>query len=143
MSDLRSEPTRRCVTSRDQVVSGSARARVGGLLMTFALLAAAVVTTVLLPLAFGFVAMAVAAICIAVVHRHTLSDLGAGATLLLAQPYNPGEQIRVYLDDAHDIIDAEVLQVRLLRTTLCTDTGMLAVRNAHMLRTTPDQPSVA
>jgi len=121
------------VPRRHPAVPGRLRRRGGSSLITGALVVAAAVVTLLLPLTIALPATVLLLLAVAVAHRRALSDLAAGVTLLVAQPYQPGERVLVHLDGGRTV-EAELLQVRPLRTTLCTSEGVLAVRNTHMLR---------
>ena len=69
--------------------------------------------------------------------RRSLANMLAGLTMLVVRPYEPGERIRLYA--APGDVEAEILHVGLLRTTLCTGNGVVPVPNSRMLRATPHQ----
>ncbi len=109
---------------------------VGPLVLSSAVQVAAVTTAVLvgLPLlAVVGVVVAVAALT-GVIWRRTISSLIAGAGLRVAQPYGPGEQIRVFVPALGAVEDAEIVRVGPANTTLQTARGVVRVPNADMLR---------
>ena len=61
----------------------------------------------------------------------------AGAVLLLARPFAPGDRLRVYVAELGGVTEAELLRVGLLTTTLCTDSGVLVVPTGELLRVPP------
>lgn len=76
------------------------------------------------------------------VHR-TISSLAVGAGVLLAQPYRPGDQVRVFVPALRRTVDAEVVRVGAANTTLLVrdaDGGpdgvdrLVTVANNRMLR---------
>ena len=94
--------------------------------------------------AFGvlLVMLVVAVVAALAVHR-TISSLAVGAGILLAQPYRPGDRVRVYVPLLCRTVDAEVVRVGAANTTLLvryTDgtpsgaAGLVAVPNNRMLR---------
>jgi small-conductance mechanosensitive channel len=98
-------------------------------------------------LAVVFVATMLAALA---AHR-AISSLAAGAGILLAQPYRPGDRVRVYVPALGDTVDAEVVRVGAANTTLlvrgvdgrshpgCTGAErLILVPNNRMLRSTAD-----
>lgn len=70
----------------------------------------------------------------AVAARRTLASLLAGAGIRVAQPYEPGEQIRVFVPSLASVQDAEVVRVGPANTVLLTEHGVVLVPNARMLR---------
>ncbi len=66
--------------------------------------------------------------------RRTVGSLVAGAGLRVAQPFEPGEQIRVYIPSLDSVQDAEIVRVGPANTTLATAGGIVLVPNADMLR---------
>jgi small-conductance mechanosensitive channel len=137
MSGVRSEVRRGCVTTRDRAVLATSRTAPGRLAASIALALGAAVALVLAPVPVALPSAVVLLALVGLLHRHSLADLAAGTTLLVVRPYGAGERIRVYLDDVHEVIEAEVLHTGLLRTTLCTGSGVLAVPNSHLLRVSP------
>ena len=84
-----------------------------------------------------FVVLAIAvgmAALTTVVLRRTIGSLLAGAGLLVAQPYEPGEQVRVFVPALGSVQDAEIVRVGPVNTTLMTGTGIVLVPNVDMLR---------
>ena len=69
-----------------------------------------------------------------VASRRTVSSLVAGAGIRLAQPYEPGEQVRVFVPALNSVQDAEIVRVGAANTTLMTASGIVLVPNAQMLR---------
>lgn len=89
---------------------------------------------------------AVVALAAGVAARRTLASLAAGAGLLIAQPYCPGEQVRVYVPSLGSVVDAEIVRVGIANTTLLVREGggangaLVVVANGLMLRPAPDLP---
>jgi len=89
----------------------------------------------------------VAAVVAAVITHRTVGSLAAGAGILLAQPYQPGEQVHVYVPSLGRTVDAEVVRIGAANTTLLvrhpdnTD-GLVVVPNNRMLRP-PVEPGSA
>ncbi|HET6876195.1 MAG TPA: hypothetical protein VFH38_01560 [Jatrophihabitans sp.] len=81
----------------------------------------------------------VTAVCAVVAARRTVSSLAAGAGLLLARPYSPGEQVRVYVPCLDGVVEAEVVRVGAANTTLMTSTGLVVLPNNLMLRGAPQR----
>jgi small-conductance mechanosensitive channel len=79
-----------------------------------------------------------AAATAAIVARRTLGSLFAGIALHLAQPYAPGEQIRLFVPEVGDLADVEVVKLGIVSTTLGTPDGLLVVPNTRMLRAAPE-----
>lgn len=106
---------------------------------TLALIAVgAVVLTVL-----GFSVAATAGILFATAlagavaaHRTTTSVL-AGITLWLVQPFQPGERVRIFAPERHAVVEAELVRIGLVNTTLATEAELLVVANARLLRPAP------
>jgi Mechanosensitive ion channel len=69
-------------------------------------------------------------------HR-AVSRFFAGAVLLLARPFVPGDRLRVYVAELGGVTEAELVRVGLLTTTLCTDSGVLIVPTGELLRVPP------
>jgi hypothetical protein len=97
---------------------------------------AAVVGGVLLGLPAAAVVGVVLGITLlaAVAARRMLGSLLAGAGIRVAQPYEPGEQIRVFVPSLDSVQDAEIVRVGPANTVLLTEQGIVLVPNAHMLR---------
>lgn len=74
----------------------------------------------------------------AVVAHRTLSSFFAGLTLLLARPYNVGEQVRLYVPEVGAVSIAEVVHIGMVSTTLGMMEGLLVVPNTRMLRAAPE-----
>ena len=70
----------------------------------------------------------------AILARRTLGSLLAGAGIRVARPYEPGEQIRVFVPSLNSVQDAEIVRVGPANTVLLTEHGIVLVPNAHMLR---------
>ncbi|MBE7187039.1 hypothetical protein [Jatrophihabitans endophyticus] len=91
-------------------------------------------------LALGFptalvVACAVAlAIVSAVIHRRTVGSLIAGAGIRVAQPYVPGEQVRLFVPTSDAVVTGEIVRVGPANTTLMIDDGLVRVPNSRMFR---------
>jgi small-conductance mechanosensitive channel len=76
----------------------------------------------------------------AIVMRRTLGSLLAGVGLLLVRPYAAGERLRLNSPCDGAPIEAEVVRVGLVNTTLATDDGVLVVPNTSLLRGLPAEP---
>ena len=98
--------------------------------------AAALVTSALgmTPLLVISITLAVA-IAGGIVARRTVTSLLVGVGLLLVRPYEPGERLLLRLPDA--IVEAEVVRIGLVNTTLATPDGLLVVGNTYLLRGMP------
>lgn len=131
------EDTRRAYTARRERAAMNAA-------FVLSVLPPAVAVALLLPSVLLPVvpAVTVALICLAVVAvsaRRSLSNMLAALTLFVAQPYSAGERVRLYAGAERGVIEAEILHIGLLRTTLCSDSGVVAVPNIRMLRAAPEQ----
>jgi small-conductance mechanosensitive channel len=71
-------------------------------------------------------------------HR-TVGSVLAGLILLVARPYTSGDHLRVWSSDLDDVVEAEVVHVGVLRTTLADDRGVHVVPNRELLRETSKQ----
>ncbi|MEO9139337.1 MAG: hypothetical protein ABI345_09760 [Jatrophihabitans sp.] len=87
----------------------------------------------------GFVLLVVAVG--AILARRTTASLAAGATLLIARVYLPGERVRLYASEVHSYIDAAIVRIGPVNTTLATSEGLLVVANTRLLRAAPDHPA--
>ena len=67
-------------------------------------------------------------------HRRSFGSLVAGAGIRVAQPYVPGEQVRLFIPSRAAVEVAEVVRVGPANTTLATEDGLVLVPNAVMLR---------
>lgn len=130
------EDTRRAYLARRERVAMNAAVVMTALPLAVAV--ALVVPAVVLPVVPAVAVAMIALAIVAVVARRSLSNMLATLTLVVAQPYLPGERVRLYAGDAHGMVDAEVLHIGLLRTTLCSDRGVIAVPNIRMVRTAPN-----
>jgi small-conductance mechanosensitive channel len=73
----------------------------------------------------------------AVANHRTLASLVAGFSLLLIRPYQPGELVRIFSQELCTVVDAEVVRIGLLTTTLASSHGLFDVANTWMLRAAP------
>ncbi len=73
----------------------------------------------------------------AIVGHRLVGNVFAGLTLLLARPYNPGEQLRLYVPGLGAVLVAEIVRVGLVRSTLVAPSGLLVVPNSLLLRAAP------
>jgi small-conductance mechanosensitive channel len=100
--------------------------------------------TALVTLALGLSGLLVIAITLAVaiaggiVARRTVTSVLTGVGLLLIRPYAPGERLLLRLPDA--VVEAEVVSIGLVNTTLATPDGLLVVGNTYLLRGMPRTP---
>ncbi|HEV7205770.1 MAG TPA: hypothetical protein VGN18_14265 [Jatrophihabitans sp.] len=83
------------------------------------------------------------ALVAAVLGRRTVESLVAGAGMRLAQPYSPGEQVRLFVPTLHSVVDAEIVRVGPANTTLMVAGGLLVVPNSRMLKGAPEHPSTS
>jgi small-conductance mechanosensitive channel len=90
-----------------------------------------------LPLAVMLAAAVLVAAAALVAVRDVLSNALAGIALLLARPYSPGERVRLYAPELRATVDAEVVRVGLVQTTLASPSGVFVVPNTRLLRTPP------
>ena len=135
MLTCRDELLRRGPQRRSRAHASPARV-VGPLLISTLVQFAAVAVAVLagLPVLAILLVVAVVAVGTAVASRRTLTSLVAGAGIRVAQPYEPGEQIRVFVPSLNSVQDAEIVRVGAANTTLMTASGIVLVPNAQMLR---------
>jgi small-conductance mechanosensitive channel len=82
------------------------------------------------------VAAAVAVAGALIAHR-TVASVLAGLVLLLAQPYAPGERLRLYVPELGRVTEADVLRIGLVTTTLCTGLGVVVLPNRQLLAGAP------
>lgn len=138
MMDLRRETLRRAVpVRRPQPSSTPARVRTLVLAtLVDALVIAAAITAGLSPLVVVAVAAATVLV-VALATQHSLRSALAGLTLMLVRPYGPGELLRLYLPEVRHTVDAELVRVGLVNTTLATHGGLLVVPNTLLLRHPP------
>jgi len=118
--------------------SPRARAWLPLLLAPVTVSVAAIVATLSGLPAFGvlLVAAAVAVGGGLIAHR-AARRLVTGAVLVVARPFAPGDRVRVYVPELGRVLDAELLRIGPLTTTLCTDSGVLVVPTGELLRTPP------
>jgi len=84
----------------------------------------------------ALVAAAVAVVGGLIAHR-AAGRLVAGAVLVVARPFAPGDRVRLYVPELGRVADAELLRIGALTTTLCTDSGVLVVPTGELLRLPP------
>ena len=100
-----------------------------------------ITATALVAMALGLSLLLVVAVTTAValagaiVARRTVTSLVTGVGLLLIRPYAPGERLLLHLPDA--VVEAEVIRIGLVNTTLATPDGLLVVGNTYLLRGMP------
>lgn len=136
MSLVRDDARRVCSTRRQRAYSRPARST-GPALLTIVL--AALAATLLIAAGSSALvivgAVALIAIIGAVAAHRTTASLFYGVALRLVQPFQPGERIRLYSTESRQFIDAVVVRIGFVNTTLATDSGVLVVPNTRMLRT--------
>jgi small-conductance mechanosensitive channel len=99
----------------------------------------AITASALAAMVAGLAAPAVVAVALAVavagglVAHRTVSSVLAGLMLLLARPFTPGDRLRVVVAEL-GAVEAVVLRIGLVTTTLCTATGVLVLPNDQLLR---------
>jgi small-conductance mechanosensitive channel len=84
------------------------------------------ISSVLL-VAFGFVCL------IAIAAREYIADIAAGAVLRYAQPYKPGDTVHLYCLNEHRYVDATVVKLGPVRTSLESETGSIVAVPNHSL----------
>lgn len=104
-----------------------------------AALTAALLVLLGIPIVIVLGVVAAIAIGAAAAARRTTASLLAGLGLMLIRPFPPGERVRVWSSESQSTFEAEVLRVGLLSTALCTESGVVLIGNAQMLRAAPDQ----
>lgn len=142
MHDLRADARRTGPARREPVPPTPAPLTVPLIAAVVVISAAAVVSTGLglSPFAVLAITLAVALAGALVAHR-TVGGVLAGALLLLVRPYYPGERVRLTLPP-HGIVEAELVRIGLVNTTLCTGAGLVVVPNSRLLRGAPQvQPA--
>jgi small-conductance mechanosensitive channel len=77
--------------------------------------------------AVGFAAL------IGIAAREYLADLASGALLRFVQPYEPGEVVRLFCAEQNDYVDAEVMHLGPVHTTLAGPDRQFRVPNHVML----------
>ena len=90
-----------------------------------------------LPLVVLYVGSGLVVAAALIAARAVLGNALAGVTLLLARPYNPGERVRLYAPELGGDVEAEVVRVGLVQTTLASASGVFVVPNTRLLRTPP------
>lgn len=135
MTTCKDELLRRGPQRRPRARTHHARV-VGPLVLSCVVQLGAIVLAVLLgvPLLGVLFLILGIAVLTAVLSRRTVSSLVAGAGIRVAQPYGPGEQIRVFVPSLDRVEDAEIVRVGAANTTLMTASGIVLVPNAQMLR---------
>lgn len=89
----------------------------------------------LLIVGFGFLGL------VAFAARTYLADLGAGGVLRFAEAFKAGDTIHLYSADEHEYVDATVVRLGALRTTLAAPQGVLVVPNHQMLADDGERPT--
>lgn len=77
--------------------------------------------------AFGFLGLIVMSA------REYLADLGAGLVLRVVKPYSTGDTVHLYSTDANEYIDATVIKLGAVHTTLAAPSGVITVPNHAMV----------
>ncbi|MGI8679242.1 MAG: hypothetical protein ACR2LX_11245 [Jatrophihabitans sp.] len=136
MSLLRDDARQACAARRARTWAEPARF-IAPALITCAL---AAVTAVLLlatgsPVLEIVVAVATIALGAAAVEHRTTASLFYGVAMRLIQPVQSGDRVRLYSTESQQFIDAMVVRIGLVNTTLAMDSGVLVVPNTRMLRT--------
>jgi small-conductance mechanosensitive channel len=138
MHDLRDDTRRACVARRERVSTTPARPLAPLVAIAAVASAAAVITGLAgLPVSLVVAATAVVAIGAATAARRTLGSLVSGLTLLLVRPYAAGERVRLYSPELRRVVDAEIVRVGIVNTTLAGRTGLLVVPNSLLLHGAP------
>jgi hypothetical protein len=148
MSLIRDDARRQCADRRARA-SASPTPVLGPLVSAgFAVLLSVGVTLALgLPADLVVLVAAAVTLVAAVLGRRTLASLVAGAGMRLAQPYCPGEQVRLFVPTLHSVVDAEIVRVGPANTTLMVAGGpdgaggLVVVPNSRMLKGSPEHPS--
>lgn len=135
MSLLRNDIRQLCTDRRERAASPPARVAVPLLSGVVAVVASGWLAAWLaLPAPAVAAVIAVTGVVAVVAARGTLGSLAAGAGLLLARPYEPGEHVRVHVPCLDRVVEAEVVRVGAANTTLMTATGLVLVPNSVILR---------
>ena len=90
-------------------------------------------------LSVGFVAALTFAVALAggIVARRTVDDVVAGLGMFVVRPYAAGEVLRLHAPDDDAAVEATVVRVGPVNTTLATRDGLLLVANTRLLRGLP------
>lgn len=135
MTTLR-EDARRALTARRERVLATPAPLAAPIVWTLGV--TGLTTLLLLLLGVGPVTLAVALsaelLVAAVAARRTLASGLAGFVLWLARPYRPHERILLEAPEQGGEIEAELLRVGLINTTLDADGDVLVVANTRLLR---------
>lgn len=137
-------PRTRVTQSVPTIESGrllhSPRARAGlPLLLAPVTIAATAVVAVAAGLSARAVLLVSAAVALAggVLAHRAVGRLFAGAVLLLARPFAPGDRLRLYVPELGRVVETQLLRIGLLTATLCTESGVLRVPTGELLRVPP------
>jgi small-conductance mechanosensitive channel len=139
MHDVRSDARRACEAHRERAVASPAPVAVPLALTAVAIVVTAVVSS-LLDLSLGERAGVVAAAFVgaALVAHRTMLSLIAGLALIVIRPYGPGERLGLQSPADGDHVEAVIVHIGAVNTTLATDTGLLVVANARLLKGEPE-----
>lgn len=136
MSLTRDDARQACAARRQRAYSRPARLT-GPALLT--LILAALAATLLVAAGSSVLAVvgvvALIALTAAVIAHRTTASFFYGVALRLVQPFQRGERIRLYSTEFERFVDAVVVRIGFVNTTLATDSGVLVVPNTRMLRT--------
>lgn len=140
MQDFRGEARRARDARRERVSASPAPVAVPLLLAgTLVPSAALVATAVGLSLLEVIAVAAVATVAAVVIAHRTISSLFAGLALAVVRPYAPGERLRIFSPANGCIVEATLVQIGAVNTTLATDTGLLVVANDRLLKDVPER----
>ena len=135
---LRADARRACAPGVDRPASRRARATAPLVVApVFIALTAVLGVTLGLPAAFVLGLTVLVAVTGAVIAHRTVASVLAGAVLLLARPFAPGDRLRGYVPELGGVTEAVLLRIGLVTTTLCTGSGVLVVANHQLLRVPP------
>jgi small-conductance mechanosensitive channel len=120
------------------VVSPRTRAGLPFLLAPVTVSGVAIVGTLAgLSISAVIVVAAITAVLGALVAHRSVARLLSGSMLSVARPFAPGDRLRAYVPELGRVVEAELVRIGPLTTTLCTDTGVLVVPTGDLLRVPP------
>ncbi len=141
MHDRRGDARRACVAYRERAFASPAPVA-APLLGALGVVVSAVLVSSALGLSVVEIVAVVAAVAVAavVVAHRTVGSVLAGVVLLLIRPYAPGERLRLHSPRHGGSVEAVIVRIGLVNTTLATDSGLLIVANNRLLKDVPQLP---
>lgn len=139
MHDLRGDARRACDAHRERAFASPAPVAAPFALVAVAIAVAALVSTVVgLPVGERLAVVAGALVAASLVAHRTALSLFAGLALLVIRPYAAGERVRLHSPADGGHIEAVIVHIGAVNTTLATDSGLLVVANARLLKDGPE-----